>query len=484
MTLGFTAVALPYMLEPNQKLHVDADQASWIASLAAIATPIGCLLSGPIIDKLGRRNGLLLVNLPAVVGWALLALTPSLYRVYIGRLLTGLAVGLSSIPATVYISEGATASLRGLLAAGTSVAISAGVAIVYLLGLIFKERWELVAGICGAFPVVSSLLVFWLVPESPVWYMSKGRYEEASASLKVFRGTDSQTRVQEELDAMAERARVCRSKSVTLLASVKSLAAPEAYKPLILMNIFFLFQQLTGVFVVIFYAVDVVKEAGVSTDPFLVAFLIGMIRLVFTVLAAWMSKRFGRRPCALLSGIGITVSLILLGTHLYHSSTPHYDHTFEHPLEAGMNTTSETGIDLVNGTLAAPHAGSPLPLVALLVYILTSTIGFLTLPWTMIGEVYPAQVRGIAGGLTTCLTYVMSFVVVKLYPAMLEALDKHGVFFFYGGMGLLGTIFVALCLPETQGKTLAEIEDYFRGTSKLKLSNVKLISYFSQCTVL
>lgn len=93
---------------------------------------------GPLIDYLGRKTGILFVNVPAIIGWLCITIQPSLMQLYIGRLLTGLACGLSSVPSTVYMAESSTAAQRGYLMTGTSIAISLGVAIVYILGLIFQ----------------------------------------------------------------------------------------------------------------------------------------------------------------------------------------------------------------------------------------------------------------------------------------------------------------------------------------------------------
>uniref|UniRef100_A0A0P4W055 Putative facilitated trehalose transporter tret1-like protein n=1 Tax=Rhodnius neglectus TaxID=72488 RepID=A0A0P4W055_9HEMI len=466
MTLGFTAVALPYMLQPNDLFHVDSDQASWIASIAAIITPLGCLTSGPIIDRFGRKTGLLLINIPAFLGWLCIAIKPSLTLIYIGRLLTGFACGFSSTPATVYIAESSTPSLRGYLVTGTSIAISLGVAIVYIMGLFLRENWQLVAGLCSAFPIISMISIICLMPESPAWLIRRGKYKKASESMQFLRGKVSAESVQKELDELIEKLKSSSNKATNFAASIKAFSRPESYKPFILMNTFFLFQQLTGIFVVIFYAVDVVKEAGVKSDPFVIAVLIGLTRLFFTIAAAWMSKSLGRRITALVSGVGMTISLMVLSTHLLMKHTAKYDNTFEHPLE-NLNLTNTNLSNVTTGILSEDvESPSFIPVITILVYILASTVGFLTLPWAMIGEVYPAQVRGIASGATTCITYIVSFIVVKLYPKMLETLNKHGVFYFYGAMALLGTIFVFFFLPETQGKSLAEIEQHFAKRKK------------------
>lgn len=457
MTLGFTSIALPFMEEPNDVLNVTLTQSSWIASLATISTPVGCLLSGPLLDSLGRKFGLLIINIPAVIGWLFIAIKPSLLFMYIGRFLTGLACGLSSIPATVYIAESSTASLRGYLVTGTSIGISLGVAIVYTMGLCLQENWRMVAILCAICPVVAAILIAIFIPESPLWLLTHGKPEKAKQSLMILRATKNPDDIQQELEDMEQQTRKNKKKPSTLNA-LKALRKPESYKPLLIMNGFFLFQQLTGTFVVIFYAVAVVHEAGVTTDPFVVAVLIGITRLIFTIVAAWMSRKFGRRPTALISGTGMTISLMVLATHLF---IQHQQADLVRSIEVTNNETLNLTAEIDNNPPERPP--SFLPMISILIYIMSSTIGFLTLPWAMIGEVFPVQIRGVASGFTTSMTYIFSFIAVKLFPYMMEVMQKHGVFYFYGVMALYGTVFLFFFLPETQGKTLAEIESHFAG---------------------
>jgi len=209
------------------------------------------------------------------------------------------------------------------------------------------------------------------------------------------------------------------------------------------MNLFFFFQQFSGTFVVVFYAVDFVIEAGINFDPYIAAILIGLIRFLVTIVVSFVSNKYGRRPPSIVSGAGMTLTMGALATFLYLCST------------GGISKETSESI-------------SWFPVLCIMLYILTSTIGFMTLPWAMVGEVYPTKVRGVAAGLTTCLAYVYSFIIVKIYPFMVQSLERYGLFFFYGGMSVLGTIFVVIFLPETKGKDLQEIEDQFKGKKKRK----------------
>lgn len=426
MNLGYSGIALPAMQSGNHSATVTQDEASWIASLASIGTPIGCLLSGPLLDRWGRRAALLSLNLPGLAGWILLATTQVdsgsgsgfLWQVYAGRLLTGVSTGMASVPATVYVAEAADQYLRGMLVTWTSIFVSLGILLVYLFGSVLPEDWRGVAGVCAAFPVISAVAI-WFLPESPVWLASRGRAVEAENSLKRLRGVELP---RQEVEALLDRGGPS-ARAVHL----STVLRPEVWKPLLILNTFFLFQQISGVFVVIFYAVDIADDAGVHTDGYLVSVLIGATRLLVTVAISYASKRFGRRPLTVVSGVGMTVCMGTLAGCVY---------------------------------LESP-ALNWLPALTLVLYIFMSTVGFLTLPWAMIGELFPTNVRGLAGGITTCCAYLFSFAVLKTYPEMKDTLGRQGVFLFYGVTALVGTVFLWLCLPETQGKTLEEVEKMF-----------------------
>lgn len=120
----------------------------------------------------------------------------------------------------------------------------------------FQSEWQLVALICAAFPVVTAVLIFFLLPESPVWLVSNNRIEAATKALMYINHASKPGQVKEELQMLAERARKNPKRSLSLGVTLKALTRPEAYKPLIIMNTFFFFQQFTGSFVVIFYAVS------------------------------------------------------------------------------------------------------------------------------------------------------------------------------------------------------------------------------------
>ncbi|XP_069699247.1 facilitated trehalose transporter Tret1-like isoform X5 [Periplaneta americana] len=459
MTLGFSAVALPAMQTSYHEPAVSDEEASWVASLTSIGMPVGCLFMGPLMDRLGRKRTLMLVNLPAVLGWLLLASashSPSwfLWQVYAGRLLTGLTTGLVNTPAVVYASETMEKMWRGVVVTWPSIGVSLGVLIVYVLGAIFRDNWRLVAGISTIIPVVSIVVVWYVLPETPVWLVSRGKNEEAELSIRRIRSVPPEQslpdNLQEELDAMIS-SRTQQTSESSWKDTLAFLKRPEAYKPLLIFNAFFFFQQFSGIFVIIFYAVSIIRESRVNFDGYLATVLIGVCRLVVSVIISFASRRYGRRLLCNISGVGLTLTTGCLALFL---------------------SLNHGGI--IDAKALATYTW--IPVSALLLSVLLGTVGFLTLPFAMIGEVYPLKIRGSACGFTTFMATIFVFVAVKLYPEMKHLMGLHNVFVFYTAVACAGTVTMYFCLPETQGKTLEEIEEYFRSGGKSAMDKEKAAS--------
>jgi sugar porter (SP) family MFS transporter len=468
MSLGFSAVSLPFLTDSTNPYALNKDEASWFASIASLATPFGCIFSGPIADRFGRRTAMFTINVLCFIGWLIIASAyyypDHLYSLLLlGRLLTGLSTGLSSIPATIYMAEISSSKLRGVFCTWNSIAFAVGVLIIYLLGFVlkvskeryravvqmcFQGNWGVISIITAAFPCVGMVLVSFLVPESPAWLIRKDRFGEAKVNMcKIFGTKDYIPEVAQEIEILVKNrgtktGTTQKSVAEQVAKKVKHLIKPNCLKPFSLIASFFFFQQFAGTFVIVFYAIDIVKEAGVEMDAYLTIVIIGLVRLFTAMSVSYISKIFGRRPLSMFSGCGMTICMFALGGYIL-------------AIDQGQVSQS-TQDSLVF-----------LPVALLLLYFFTSTAGFLPMPFAMSAEVFPAKIRGTASGLVSGMGYFFNFITVKIYPNMIEGIGRHGVFFFYGAMSLAGTIFVVALLPETRGKTLQEIEEYFgKKTSK------------------
>lgn len=447
--LGFSAVTLP-------QLNFNINESTWFASIIALAIPIGAILANYIMNQFGRRPALMTINLVGLAGWLMLSFEPTyptLAKLYTGRFLTGLSVGLASTPATVYTSECLTngnLELKQVIPTWSTVGLSLGILIAYISGSLIP--YYQVAGFAGFISILAFVAVAIFIPESPAWLSTKGRQGDAdwitkeSGIGKGQKATESETEPASSQSTAEETSPTTKTESdktfvENLKETLNELEKPEAYKPLLIIIAFFFFQQFSGVHVTIMYMVDLVRSAGVvSINPYFVAVISGTIILFVSVSASFIYPKTGVRAIATISGLGMAASMLFIAVYL--TLRPYFLTRLEY------------------------YYLRWIPLLALLINVTSSTVGFLILPWSMLGEIFPINIKGFAAGIAVTVGYIFCFVAVKSFPYLWLGLGNGGVFYFYGIIALAGTIFVYRFLPETNGRTLEEILQSF-SSSKL-----------------
>jgi MFS family permease len=258
---------------------------------------------------------LIVTSIPFIVGWVILCAMPQplqLGLLFFGRVMTGVASGMASIPATVYVGEMVTNRYRGMLVTWPSLGMSAGILLVYLLGWGIQDDWRLVSGITIAPPLLASVLAFLCLKETPFWLLTKGREKEAGESFRWIRGVRKDETMtdeaREEFEEMVENAKRRAKKQdedpqistitnimegkLTLASGkhqsrfqkvwrhISSLGSPDAWKPLVIHNLYFFFMQFGGIQVVATYAVDIMESGGVTMDSYEATVLLGGVQLL------------------------------------------------------------------------------------------------------------------------------------------------------------------------------------------------------------
>uniref|UniRef100_A0A182QST8 Major facilitator superfamily (MFS) profile domain-containing protein n=1 Tax=Anopheles farauti TaxID=69004 RepID=A0A182QST8_9DIPT len=444
MTNGFSAILLPQLQHADSKLSITEDQASWIASMAPLPMAIGCLLGGWLMERCGRKSAHLLLNVSFAVGWCVLSTAGSYGQILAGRFITGLSCGLVGPPASVYIAETSDPRYRGILLAGVTFAVSSGILLAHLFGTFFT--WQTAALLCSLFMIAAYLLML-VSPESPVWLLAQGDRPGAEASFRWLRGYDPASR--QEFGAMVARTEGNGGKDKEdrpIETGGSPYGKREFLMPLATLLVFFATMQFSGVNIVAFYSIALMKTTigSDSLNEYLAMLIVDLVRVLTSLVACVLLRSVGRRPLAMASGIGTTVSLIGLSIFLYF----------------------QTSIPLYRNY-------SWLSLVFLIGYIVFVGIGLFPLPWCMTGEIFPVATRGLGSGLTSSFNFVCFFAVVKTGPTLFATVGINGTFLVYGVISLLGTLLLYVLLPETRNRTLQEIEEQFRrGRRKQKDAEV------------
>ncbi|XP_011859947.1 PREDICTED: facilitated trehalose transporter Tret1-2 homolog [Vollenhovia emeryi] len=413
LSQGYSAILIPKLLETN---FADQSQASWIASLGVISNPLGALVAGVCAECLGRRSAIALATLPHVIGWLLIALSRNVPMLYAGRFVSGLGTGMAN-GLYLYVSETAAPDQRAWLASCGPILVSLGVLVIYTLGAV--TTWQKAAAISIG-PAILTLALTRTLPETPAWLASRGRTDEAKEALLWLRGPG--LNVDEEYRELCETNAKRKEKKEGLL---RALHKPNVWKPFLILLAFFTLQQLSGIYVILFYAVSVLKDIGIDVNEYAASVGMGVIRLFASILGAGLANSFGRKILAFASGFGMAASAV--GVALF----------FRFELSSWV------------------------PLLCIGTHVGASMIGYLTLPWVMTSELYPLRFRGSLGGLTTSIAQILTFTAIKTYPDLNAIVGLEFTMWIFGAAGVLGAIFALAMLPETRGRSLDDIEMKF-----------------------
>lgn len=437
-TSAFTSPALESMKDQESSIKVSKSQEAWIGSLMPFSAIIGALLSGVSIDKLGRRITVSGTALPFLVSYILIAAATHVYTIYLARVIAGVAVGMLSSVMPVYLGETVHARVRGTLGLFPTTIGNSGILLCFLFGSYLN--WNCLALSAIIFPILFATLM-WFTPESPHWYIAKGRDLEAQSSLQWLRGGNkitaelAQQTTQELIDLKAYVNNTkCQQISATALLKRKNL------RPLIISLTLMYFQQLSGINAVIFYSNSIFKASGSSIDSNLSSVVIAIVNLVATLLANFLIDRVGRKKLLYVSSVTMAINLIFIGGYFYLQSL-------------GPGHT-KTVISL-----------SFVPLMSLILFTLAFSLGWGPIPWLFLGEGLPSQTRGMIGSIAATFNWACAFAVTQSFNSLVDLLGTHVVFWIFSANVIVSALVVYFCLPETKGRTLEDIEYHMQQNS-------------------
>ncbi|XP_050666262.1 facilitated trehalose transporter Tret1-like [Leptidea sinapis] len=426
---GYTSPALPSM---NETLTLTSEEGSWVGGLMPLAALIGGIIGGPLIEYLGRKGTIMSTAIPFFVGWMLIANAGNVMMVFAGRAFCGICVGVGSLAFPVYLGETVQPEVRGALGLLPTAFGNTGILLAFLVGTYLN--WSHLAFFGAALPVPFFILML-ATPETPRWYMTKKRPEEARKALQWLRGKNC------NIDKELRELTCSQAESDRLGGNAFGQVFSMKYLPAILISLgLMLFQQLSGINAVIFYAATIFKLSGSTINEDLCSIIIGVVNFISTFIATAIIDRAGRKLLLYISSVSMVITLITLGVYFY--------------------------LRKINTDVSAYGW---LPLACLVIYVLGFSIGFGPIPWLMLGEILPSKIRGTAASLATGFNWTCTFIVTKSFHNIINAIDMSGTMWLFAALCLAGLFFVIFFVPETRGKSLEEIEKKLTGGSARRI---------------
>ncbi len=405
--------ALPFL---QQQFALDAYWEGFATGSLALGAIIGCLIAGNISDKFGRKKGLLVAAALFFISSLCMAFSPNKGVFISSRFIAGIGVGMASMLSPMYIAEIAPAALRGRMVAINQLTIVIGILITnivnYSLRNFGEDAWRWMFGL-GIIPAGLFFIGALSLPESPRWLVNVSRTDEA---LQILRKIGNESFAETTLSSI-------QSSNTGLVKQGYAAVFKKAVLPAVLIGIgLAVFQQFCGINVVFNYTPRIFQSIGVSQDnQLLQTVFIGIVNLIFTLLAMALVDKLGRKPLMLIGSAGLCILYIIVVQML--------------------------------------AAGSTVVSWFLLSSIGVYAISLAPVTWVLISEIFPNRIRGIAISVAVLSLWAAYFILVFTFPILFEKLGDK-TFYIYSGICLLGFVFVYFKVKETKGKTLEELEAF------------------------
>ncbi|MHC4975496.1 MAG: sugar porter family MFS transporter [Planctomycetota bacterium] len=437
LLFGFDAAVLSGGIGDIKALYElsDAREGFTMAS-ALLATAAGAFLVGRPADVFGRRLMMYVLAVLFLISAIGCAFAWDWYSLLAFRMIGGLGIGGASVIAPMYIAEISPAHLRGRLTALAQFNIVLGILLAYLsnylisLGNFGDIEWRVMLGV-EAVPAMMYLALLGLTPRSPRWLIAKSRDDEARITLQKLGAVDTAS-LDEEMDSIRESIR----------SEHHNLNEPfitRRYRvPIMLAVVIAMFNQLSGINAVIYYAPKIFQSAGLGEQASLLSSVgIGFVNLIVTMAAIAVIDKFGRRKLMIVGSIGYILSLSAIAWAFYTQGS------------------------ITDGERAFSSIGSNTVLIGLIAFIAAHAFGQGAVIWVFLSEIFPTPVRARGQALGTLTHWVMAAAISQTFPMIADRSGGH-VFTFYAAMMVLQLVWVLTMMPETKGVPLEKINEKLR----------------------
>lgn len=496
--MGFDASVISGV---NKFIEIEFDlsklELGWAVASLTLSATIAMMLAGPISDKIGRKKVLTYAAVLYAISAIGSALAPSFLILVIARMIGGLGVGASLIIAPMYIAEIAPAEMRGRMVSFNQLNIVLGISVAFFTNYLILQwgqseaswaqalkfdeyNWRWMLGL-EALPAILYFFGLFLVPRSPRWLIMKGEFDEALAVMTRATGSEAAQKGLQEVKSSFNKE---TAKEQNFLEGLADLFKPSLRLVLVIGIVVAILQQITGINSVFFYAPMIFEQSGIGTDAsFVQAILVGLVNLVFTILAIAFIDKLGRKPLLIFGVAGITISMLLLSYGFKQatytldaeaiSTLPKeidrdqiaslLDTEFDSDLSFKQTLVETLGKEQAQTyeselITAAASMNSMLILISILGFVASFAISIGPVMWVLFSELFPNRIRGLAISFVGLINSAVSFGVQLVFPWELATLGSSLTFLIYGAFAALGLIFIIWVVPETKGKSLEELE--------------------------
>jgi sugar porter (SP) family MFS transporter len=417
-----TGVISGAILFISQELRLTPFLEGLVVASLLLGAAVGAASAGPLSDRLGRRNLVIIAAILFTIGAIGAALSPNVAVLVLFRVVLGLAVGTAALVVPLYLSEIAPTEIRGAISSLNQLNIVVGILLAFIVNALLAnaEAWRWMLGL-AAIPSLVLLIGMFFLPETPRWLVSQDRDEDARDVLRRSRNeeeTEKEIRDIREVEEQEE-------------GGLRELTASWVRPALIVAIGLAVFQQIIGINTIIYYAPTTLTNVGYGAAAAIYAnLIIGVVNVLMTLVAIWIIDRVGRKPLLLVGLVGMVASLTILGLSTLLLSEP----------------SSPT------------DAVAVITLLCLAGFIISFAATWGPTVWVMLPEVLPLRIRGTAMGVAIFLHWIANFLVSQTFPSLLAFVGPGPVFLGYAVIGVLAFVFVSAFVTETKGRSLEEIE--------------------------
>ncbi len=464
----------------------------WSVSSLTLTATLAMLVAGPLSDRIGRRRVLKYAAILYAISAIGSALAPSFLALVIARMIGGIGVGASLIIAPMYIAEIAPPDMRGRMVSFNQLNIVLGISVAFFTNYLilqlgksdaswaqnlrFNEwNWRWMLGL-ETLPAILYFGGLFFVPRSPRWLVMKGEFDEA---LEVMKRAARPEKAQAELDKIKAAMETPEEEKTPF----RELFQKSMKLVLTIGIVIGVLQQITGINSVFFYAPMIFEQSGIGTDAsFSQAIYVGIINLVFTIIAISLIDKLGRKPLLVVGMAGIAICMFILS---YSFSSATYTLTQEAIVSLPADIDREAVASLVGQTYGSDleykaaiqtalgdSAGTyeselitgaitmnpMLVLIGILGFVASFAVSIGPVMWVLFSELFPNKIRGLAISFVGLINSAVSFLVQLVFPWELSTLGSATTFLIYGIFGAIGLVFILWVVPETKGKSLEELE--------------------------